>query len=83
VAIWVLDTALFIISQVVAGVVATVVGSDMAVAVGGSGCKMGGCGLRWGAVGWPGRECHCSEGAGGGCEAGEEVVVMVANVVDC
>jgi hypothetical protein len=50
VAVWVLDTALLVVSQVVAAGVAAIVGGDMAVAVGVSGHERRGWGLCWGAV---------------------------------
>ena len=76
-----LDTALVVVSWgVVAGIVA-VVNSDVAVEWRGSGCKTGGCVLRWGAMGWPGIECHCFGGAGGQFEAGEGMVVVVVDIV--
>ena len=49
-AIWVLDTALVIVSRGVVAVVATVVDDDMALAVGGLGHKRWGWGVSRGAV---------------------------------
>jgi hypothetical protein len=75
------DTALDAVSEVVAAFSVGVGGCDVAVEWQGSGCKMGGCGLRWGAMGQPGRECHRSEGAGGSFEAGEQLLVAVVDDV--
>ena len=54
---------------------------DVAVSVGSSGCKRGGWGRGWGAVGSSGSECHRSEGPGGGSGAEGPVVVVVLDDV--
>ena len=83
VAVWVLDAALVVVSRGVVAVVAAVVGSDVAAERWGSGLENRGRGLSWGAVGRHGSQCRRSAGAGGGFEAGEEVVVVVVDdVVD-
>jgi hypothetical protein len=79
VSVWASNTAVVVILGLSAAAEAAVVGCDVAVTMGGSGCKTGGCGLRWGAMGWPGRECCCSEGAGGSFEAGEKLLVAVVD----
>ena len=80
VAIWVLDK-LAVISEVVATGVAAVVGSDMAVAQGGTGCDTRDWGVCWSAEGWLGSECRHLQGAGGCFEARDEVVGAVVNSV--
>ena len=82
VSIWVLDITQVIISGVVAAGVAAIVGGDVAVATGGSGLKRRGCGVCRGVVDQPGSQCHCLAGAGGGFGAGDEVIVVVINIVD-
>ena len=71
-AIWVLTTVQVVVSEVVAVEVAAIVGSDMAVAAGGSGHVRGGCRLCRRAVGHLGSVCHHFRGSGGGFEAGME-----------
>jgi hypothetical protein len=81
VVVWVLDAALLIISGVVVAGNVGVGGCDVVIARGGSGCEQRGWGLRWGAVGRPGRECCHSKGAGGSFEAGEKLLVAVVDDV--
>ena len=81
IAVWVLDTALLAVSGVATAGVAAVVGSDVAVVTGGSWCLIKGQGLGWGAMGWPGSECHRFQGPGGCFEAWDEVIVVVINDV--
>jgi hypothetical protein len=80
-AIWILDDALVVVFRVVAVVFVAVVGGDVAVAMGGSGCETRGCGGCRGAVGRLGSECRRSRGAGSCFEAGDEVVVAVVDSV--
>ena len=80
-AVWVLDEALAVISELAVVDAAVVVGGDVAVATGGSGCKRRGWRLGCGGVGWSGGWCRHSRGVGGGFEAVEEVVVVVDDVV--
>jgi len=58
VAAWLLDTALFVILQVVAEAVAIVGGHDVRAALGGSECKRRGRRVSWGAVVRAGSEHH-------------------------
>ena len=76
VGIWMLGEALAVVSGVVATGVAAVVGSDMAVGLGGSGCGTQGWEACWGAMARPGSECHRLRGAGSRFGAGEGVVVV-------
>jgi hypothetical protein len=78
----VLDVAQVVVLQVVAKVFVAVVGNDVAVATGGSGRETRGCRGCRGAVGRLGKECRRFRGAGGCCEAGDEVVVDIAGSVD-
>jgi hypothetical protein len=48
--VWVLDTALVVVSEVVIAKVAAVVGGDVAAITGDSGCERRGWGLCCGAV---------------------------------
>lgn len=80
--IWVPDAALVAVSEVVTTGVTTVVGSDVAAVLGGSGCKRWGWRLCSGAVDRFRSECHRFRGSAGCFEAGEEVVVVVANDID-
>jgi hypothetical protein len=59
-----------VVPGVVAAEVAAVVGGDVAVAVGDSGCEGRGWGLCWGAVDLPGRECRHLQGAAGHFDGG-------------
>ena len=81
-----LDAAQVVVLRVVATVFVAVVGCDMAVATGSSGCKGRGWGLDCGAVDRPGRECHRFRVASGGYSRWktirEAVVVVVVNDVD-
>jgi hypothetical protein len=77
----VLDAALDTVSEAVAAFSVGVGGCDVAVERRGSGCELRGWGLRWSAVGRPGRECRRTRGTGGRFEAGEEVFVVVVDVV--
>ena len=81
-AVWMLDEALVVVFWPFAAGVAAVVGSDVAVVTGGSGCGTGGWGLCWSVVGQPGSQCHCSRGAGACFEAGEGAVVAVVDSDD-
>jgi hypothetical protein len=83
VAVCVLDETLAVVSGVVATGVAAVVGSDMAVGLGGSGCGTQGWGVCWGAVGRVGSVCRRSRGAGGCFKPGDAVVGVVVVVDGC
>jgi hypothetical protein len=77
--VWVLDEALAVVSEVAVAGIAAVVGSDVAVAKGGSGCGTRGWGVCSGAVGRGrlGRVCRRLRAAGG------KVVVVVVKNVGC
>jgi hypothetical protein len=81
VVVWVPTVALVVVPEVVVAGVAAVVGNDVVVAVGSSRREMGVHGGSRGAVVWFGRECRRTRGAGGGFEAGGEVVVAVVDDV--
>ena len=78
-----LDEALAVVSEVAVAGIAAVVGSDVAVATGGSGCGTRGWGVCSGAVGRLGRVCRRFRAAGASFEAGGKVVVVVVNNVGC
>jgi hypothetical protein len=80
--VWVEAMTLAVIPAVVEAGVVAVVGSDIAVAVGGAGYERRGWGLGWGAVGLPGRECRRLGGDGGSFKAGDDVVVVIVNDID-
>jgi hypothetical protein len=82
VSVWVLDVTQIVVLGVSAAGVAAIVGCDIAMAVGGSECEMRGLGVRWSALGRPGRECCRLRGAGDSFEAGEKLVVAVVDNVD-
>jgi hypothetical protein len=79
--VWVLAVAQVFIPELVAAEVAAVVGSDVAVAVGGSECRTGGWRRGWSAVGRLGSVCRCFRGAGGCFEAEDRVIVVVVDIV--
>ena len=82
--VWVLDIAQVVVLQVVATVFVAVIGCDVEVAVGSSGCGTRGCRFCKGAVGQLGSVYRRSQGAEGCFEAGDEavmVVVVVDNIV--
>jgi hypothetical protein len=54
------DMAVVVVPEVFAAGVAAVVGSDVAVARGGSGCREGARGLSWEVVGQPRDQCRRS-----------------------
>ena len=81
-AVWVLDGVLVVVFRPFAAGVAVVVGSDVAVVTGGSGCGTGGWGLCWSVVGRPGSQRRHSRGTGACFEAGEGTVVAVVDSVD-
>jgi hypothetical protein len=72
VAIWVLAVAQVFSPKVVVAEVAAVVGSDVAVAVDGSGCQRRGWEVYCGAVGLLGSVCHCLQDAGDSFKAGDD-----------
>jgi hypothetical protein len=80
-AVWVLDTALVFVSEVVIAKVAAVVGGDVAAITGSSGCEWRGLGVSRNVVAWLGSEFRRTRVAGGRFEAGKEVVVVVVDVV--
>ena len=75
--VWVLDEALAVVSEVAVADAAAVVGSDVAVAVDGSGRETWGCRVCRGAVGRLGGVCRRFGGVGSWFGAGEGVVVVV------
>jgi hypothetical protein len=79
--VWVLVVAQTVIPGVVLAGVAAIVGSDVAFARAGSGCKGRGWGVSRNAVDWFGSECHRMRGAGGCFKARAEVVVAVVDDV--
>jgi hypothetical protein len=79
--VWVLNEARVVVLEVVAAEVVAVVGSDMAVGTGSSGCARRGWGLGWSVVSRLGRVCRRFQGAGGSFGAGEEVLVVVVGGV--
>ena len=78
-----LDEALAVVSEVAVAGIAAVVGSDVAVATGGSGCRMRGWGVCSGVVGQLGRVCRRFRAAGASFKAGGKVIVVVVNNVGC
>ena len=81
VAVWVLVVVQVVVSQGFLVIVAVVVGDDVAVAVGGSGCERRGWKDSRGGLGRPGIECRHSRVVAGGSGAGGKVVVVVDNNV--
>jgi hypothetical protein len=81
--VWVLGEARVVVSEVVAAEVAAVVGSDVAVAMGGSGCETRSWGLGRGGLDRLGGVCRRLRDAGSSFEGGEKVVVVVVNDVGC
>jgi hypothetical protein len=79
--VWVLYEARVVVSEVVAAEVAAVVGSDVAVATGDSGCERRGQGVCRSAVGRAGSECRRFRGAGDCFGVGKVVVVVVVDDV--
>jgi hypothetical protein len=75
-AIWVLDGAQVIVSDVGGMVFIAVDDCDVAAVTGGSGYT-GGCRVGCDAMGWFVSECHCLLGAGGCFEAGDKAVGAV------
>jgi hypothetical protein len=80
-AVWVLDTAIDVVSRGVVAGVATVVSSDVAVGRRGSECARRGWGLGWGVVGRLGSVCRCFRGVGSRFGAGDGLVVVVVDDV--
>jgi hypothetical protein len=72
-----LDETWVVVSRVVAAGNVAIVGGDMGVARGSSGCKGNGWGVGWGAVWQLGKVCCHLGGVGGRSGAGEGVVVAV------
>jgi hypothetical protein len=79
--VFLLDTALDAVLEVVVAGVIDVGSYAMAVERRGSGCELRGWGRRWSAVGQLGSECHRSGGPGSGSAAGQDPVVVVVDVV--
>jgi hypothetical protein len=78
---WVLDASpVAVVAEDVAGNVG-VSGCDVVMDRSGSGCDRRGWGLGWRGVGWSDSWWRHSRGAGGGFEAGGQVVVVVVDVV--
>jgi hypothetical protein len=80
--VWVLDEAIAVVSEAVAAAVTAVVGGDVAVGTGGSGCERRGWEACWGAIALPGSECCRLRGAGSRFGAGEGMVVVVVDDTD-
>jgi hypothetical protein len=78
--VWVLESALGAVSEVVVAAVTATVGGDMAAAQGGSRCGMGGWGLGWAAVDGPGKECRHFRIAAGRFDGGGTLVAVVNGV---
>jgi hypothetical protein len=83
VVVWVPDTALVTITEVVAAGVVGGGGCDVATAMGRSGRGGRGWGLGWGAVVRLGSVCRRLRGVGGRSGAGEGIVAGVATIVNC
>jgi hypothetical protein len=79
--VWVLESALGAVSEVVVAAVTATVGGDVAAAQGGSRCGTGGWGLGWAAVDGPGEECRRFRIAAGRFDGGGGTLVAVVNGV--
>ena len=79
--VWVLDEALAVVSEGAMAGIAAVVGSDVAVATGGSGCGTRGWGLCRGGMDWLGSMCHHFLGVCSWVVAEGEVLVAIVDVV--
>ena len=79
--VWVLDEALVVVSEVAIAGITAVVGSDVVVATGGSGCGTRGWGLCRGGMDWLGSMCHHFLGVCSWVAAEGEVLVAVVDIV--